>query len=492
MRLGLKMALSTLCCVALLFGICGSLLISLSFSSSLDREKASVKESYEMLLEAMSAMGSLDAVASRDDIASLLAKLVSGSSSTWQAMRLSTGDETIYEKGEIDAYSRNRGDIHGSFGSGGTMRLVNDVSASSVSESAYVPPALLLSGSCQIDETTVYLDAAHDISALYDERRSELYAFRIAFAVLVGVCAAIAFATAFVLTRPLSKLSRAAREMACGNLSSRSDVQTDDEVGSLSHDFDVMAAQIERNVDRMRDSLARQQRFMGNFAHEMKTPMTSVVGYADLIRRGELKDAEMAQAAQYLFDEGKRLEALSGKLLELFVLDGISEPPQPCNMKELARSVAAPLAEVWREQNITLSWQSDDCICLVDPDLVRSLLVNLLENARRATVDEDDAHVLLNIQMDDDDCIVSVEDNGCGIAEEELHRLTEEFYRVDKARSRAEGGVGLGLSLCARIMKAHGGRLEIESAVGSGTRVDGIFPGCAVRGKHRGGIHGIG
>lgn len=470
MRLGLKMALSTLCAVALLFGICGGILIALSFQNSLDREKASVRESYETLLETLAAVGSLGAITTQEDITSMLERMYAGSASPWAALRLTSDGAVLYEMGHIDDYLQAVPDMHADMDARGASLCLL------VPEDA--PPALLLSGSCTIDTSTVYLDSLHDISGLYANREGQLSAFRMAFVVLVAACAVLTFATAFILTRPLSKLSRAASGIAAGELRSRSNVHTDDEVGSLARDFDLMAVQIERNIEGMRESLERQQRFMGNFAHEMKTPMTSVVGYADLLRRDTLDGDERVLAAQYVFDEGRRLEALSQKLLQLFVLDGTREPPERCDMRALVQGVAGPLSAQWKAQGIELAWRAEETYCLVDADLVRSLLVNLLENARRALADEKDKRVIVTcVGAAEGGCEITVTDTGCGIPQEDLARITEEFYRVDKARSRAAGGAGLGLALCSKIMEAHGGRLSIESAPGKGTSVRAWFPG---------------
>lgn len=472
MRLGLKMALATLCVVSLLFGVCGGILVSSSFQSSLAREKANVRDSYQALVDMLSVAGSLGEIETRSDITDMLAQLGLSGSSTWTSLRMTNEGSVIYDNG---------GGFLPDVGKGSDEAPPTDYphnAEMSIVREGDEMRAIVVRGSCAIGDKTVQLDVAHDIEPLVAARDEQLSAFRLAFVILVAGCAALTFAAAFALTRPLSKLSRAAHDIAVGNLSSRSEVRSDDEVGSLSKDFDLMAVQIERSVEGMRDSLARQQRFMGSFAHEMKTPMTSVIGYADLMRKGGLSEDERARASEYIFDEGRRLEALSSKLLELFLLDGAAIERELVEVRPLIAGICGPLSTSWTQTSTRLQWRCDEGFCEMDADLVGSLVVNLLENARRATDGSEEGHVALSCTIRHGVCKISVADNGSGISPEDIDRLTEEFYRVDKARSRAHGGAGIGLSLCAKIMEAHGGDLRIASRLGEGTCVTATFPGA--------------
>ena len=155
--------------------------------------------------------------------------------------------------------------------------------------------------------------------------------------------------------------------------------------------------------------------------------MTSILGYADLLRRGTLSPEEQASAADYIFSEGKRLERLSLKLLDLY----LAQHQQPA--------------------------------------LFRSLLLNLVDNSRKAL--EKGGRIALTCTMTETGCRLTVEDNGRGMPPEVLAHLTEAFYRVDKSRARAQGGAGLGLALCERIAVLHGGAIHFASTPGQGTTV---------------------
>ena len=135
------------------------------------------------------------------------------------------------------------------------------------------------------------------------------------------ICAVFSYGMAYLLTRPLSVLAKGAREISGGNFSFRTNIRSGDEIGSLSKDFDRMSEQIETNVRELEQAVERQERFVGSFTHEMKTPMTAVIGYADLLRSQQLTEEERRDAADYIFSEGRRLERLSMKLLDIYVAE---------------------------------------------------------------------------------------------------------------------------------------------------------------------------
>lgn len=271
------------------------------------------------------------------------------------------------------------------------------------------------------------------------------------------------------LTRPLGTLSRASRELARGNLSYRAPVRSRDEVGQLASDFNRMAGQLEQNVNRIQESMALQERFMADFSHEMKTPMTSIIGYADLLRSQVLTPDEQMDAANYIFSEGKRLEALGLKLLDMLSLDQSKLQLVPASPADLVAGLLEHLKRVYAQKGIALQYRTAEGMCFLEPDLFKTLLVNLMDNARKAL--DNGGYIYVWQEMLPDGCRVRVLDNGRGIPPEALTHLTEAFYRVDKSRSRAQGGAGLGLSLCNEIVQLHGGTMQFESRVGNGTVV---------------------
>lgn len=217
---------------------------------------------------------------------------------------------------------------------------------------------------------------------------------------------------------------------------------------------------------------------MGSFAHELKTPMTSIIGYADLLRTQALTPDEQMEAANYIFTESKRLETLSLKLLELLVAKSGGLTFSAVEPVQLIESLIAPLRPVYAAQGIQLVGHGAPGWCMLEPDLVRSLLLNLIDNARKAL--EAGGVIRVTGEMTDSGCVLRIADNGRGMPAESLSHLTEAFYRVDKSRSRAQGGSGLGLALCAEIVRQHGGTLSFESHPGAGTCVTATLNGGIV------------
>ena len=140
-------------------------------------------------------------------------------------------------------------------------------------------------------------------------------------ALALGVGAAAAALWASLLTGPIRKLSRSTRSVAGGQYSRRVRVRSKDELGQLAEDFNHMAEALETKIRELAEAARRQRDFTASFAHELKTPLTSVIGYADTLRSRELPREQQLEAVGYIFSEGKRLEAMSFSLLDLFALE---------------------------------------------------------------------------------------------------------------------------------------------------------------------------
>ena len=456
MKFRLKLTLCMLSLLSILFGIGGSLLISGSFRDSLNREKEAAFASYRMVWGALQIVNSMDPYMTPEEMVPAVEQLCQQNSSAWSALRLSTGQEILYESNAAQFPRQLQQPEPGACllqilpGQGGERSLV-------------------LSGAVTTYHDTLYLHTVHDISALYAMRRSQQSVYLRVFLVLSLLCAVTAYPLAGVLTAPLQSLSRASRAIASGEYASRVPLRSEDEVGAVAEDFNLMAEQMECTVLELQESVARQERFVGSFAHEMKTPMTSLIGYAQLLRSGALTEAEQAEAADYIYSEGRRLESLSRRLLELLVLRQGDLALTEVSPAELVRDLVERLSPLYQAAGITLRSRCQEGKCLLEPELVRSLLLNLADNAKKSM--EQGGEIRFTLTMLPDGCRVTVEDQGRGIPEEALKHLTEAFYRVDKARSREQGGFGLGLALCREIVEAHHGTLQFENRSGGGARI---------------------
>ena len=284
---------------------------------------------------------------------------------------------------------------------------------------------------------------------------------------LLGIAAAGALSR--VLTKHLDKLTRSARKISAGNLDIRSNIRTPDEFGQLSRTFDNMTDRLQDNILRLESEMQRQEAFMGAFAHELKTPMTAIIGYADLLRQDGLPEDTRLTAADYIYSEGQRLEKLSFKLLDLLLLEKDEVIFREINLSAFLEDVEKAMAPVLEKKNVKLLCRGVRGKVKLEPDLVKSLLYNLVDNAGKAM--DGEGAIVVRGTLIPGGCEILVADNGRGMEETELSRITEAFYRVDKSRSRQQGGAGLGLALCRRIVELHGGHIHFDSKPGNGTRV---------------------
>ena len=338
-------------------------------------------------------------------------------------------------------------------------------------------PVLVLARPLTLPGRQAMLLGVYDVSGVFAARRAQLAAWLGATLAALALGALAARWLGGRLTAPLTRLEAASARMAAGDYAGRTGVVTDDEIGALSESFDRMAGAVEAQVDRLNAALTRERDFVAAFTHELKTPMTSMMGYAALLRRGPQDPAAQAEAADFIYHETRRLEALGRKLLALLELDteaGIAPAP----VSDAALFAALERAFARRDPGAGLRFEPAGCRVAVDRTLWEDLLRNLIRNALTACRGKPGAGVTVRCQAEGDRAVFTVADTGCGIPPQDLPRLTEPFYMVDKSRARAGGGSGLGLALCARIAAVHGTALEFASTPGAGTTVTVRLPLC--------------
>ncbi|MCC8047872.1 MAG: HAMP domain-containing histidine kinase [Oscillospiraceae bacterium] len=234
-------------------------------------------------------------------------------------------------------------------------------------------------------------------------------------------------------------------------------------------------AELERGMENLQDAADRREEFIASFAHELKTPLTAIIGYADMLRSREMPPKSRFTAAGYIFSEGKRLEALSLKLMDIIVAGKQGFETRRYEVGYFIRSVAAVTVPSLSGDGMTLDMRWEPGEIEIEPDLFKTLMINLVDNARKASRKGD--RVELFGKAEDGGYALYVRDHGRGMPAEELSKITEPFYMIDKSRSRAQNGAGLGLALCQRIAELHNTRLEYFSAPGEGTTVRVLLKG---------------
>ena len=199
------------------------------------------------------------------------------------------------------------------------------------------------------------------------------------------------------------------------------------------------------------------------------------IGYADTLRSRTLPSEMQFEAANAIYTEGKRLERMSFALLDLFALERSEPSFSRVQTGALAASVQKSCEYRLARQKQSLQCDVEEAAVWGEPELLRTLLLNLLDNAHKAS--PPGAVLQLRGRVVPSGYLFCVIDPGRGIPPEELSRITDPFYMVDKSRARAAGGAGLGLTLCRKIAEVHGSSLRFESVVGEGTRVSFLLKG---------------
>lgn len=343
MKFRWKVMLCTVCLISVLFGVGSSMLLSLSFSNALDRERSAAQDSYRALLGTLQLAEEMSALRNSRQLSDLLTQLAPQDAAAWSALQLTSGDDVILRTG----------DAVGSM-VGTAAAVQEDQNTISYFSDPRGRRYLQLSGCFSVDEQPYVLTIAYEISSIYDARASQLQAYWFIFLGMLCLGAAISYLVSGELTRPLTKLSTATRAISNGDLSSRVHLQSRDEIGAVGADFDAMAEKLEETVSRLRQSMEQQERFIGSFTHELKTPMTAIIGYADLLRQQTLTPEEQQDAANYIFSEARRLERLSIKLLEIQVGEHTQPELTPASPASLLEDLAEHLGPGLAADGISL------------------------------------------------------------------------------------------------------------------------------------------
>ena len=329
-------------------------------------------------------------------------------------------------------------------------------------------------------EERLYLGLCRELTPIYENRRSLLRQYRIALIALLVIGSIGIYGLSLYITRPIRSLDRVARQIAEGQMNLRSYNKSDDEIGALAKNFNRMADRLVEQAEAKALEAKQKEDFTAAFAHELKTPLTSIIGYADMMNSLKMSEEERAEATFYIYSQGKRLESLSHKLLELVSMDKTPIDIRPIQTKQIEENIKTTVRPIWEQKSVHGKVDMDRGVIYGDMDVLLSLFYNLLDNAMKAMDKGEHGFILLKgTNLKKDGYEVKVVDNGRGIPHEEISRITEAFYMVDKSRSRKEGGAGIGMALCQKIIKLHDGTLQIDSRLGEGTVIKVVFPAQA-------------
>ena len=302
----------------------------------------------------------------------------------------------------------------------------------------------------------ITLLTALDVSPVYALRRELLRGAAALGLIGLALAGALAIWISGVLTRPLSQLADAAAKLADGDYAAPLPAAKNDEMDALIRAFSRMSAAIDERETALRTQAEERQALIDALAHEMRTPLTAILGGARLLQQSRLSGSQQSELLDTMAREASRLSTMDERLLLLTRLDHEAPAFAPFDSQAMAREALSVFDGVRLE--------GDDAVFVGERELTILLLRNLVVNAQRAGGKE---AVRVTLHPDGFD----VTDYGCGMTKEQIARAFEPFYKADKARTRSAGGAGLGLPLCRKIARLHHGELHMKSEIGRGTRV---------------------
>lgn len=294
---------------------------------------------------------------------------------------------------------------------------------------------------------------------------------------LVGLPLAILLAVTggwFVARRslaPVGTMAARANEISASSLSQRLPVANfHDELGRLATVFNA-------TLQRLENSFAELRRFAADASHELRTPLTALRAEGEVALANAREPEQFRQSIGAMLEEAQRLQDLVDSLLTLARAEAEQQPLSrlPVELGALTREVVESLRILADEKQQRLAAETDDEVCIAgDAALLRHALLNLVHNAIRYT--PAGGRITVTCSRRDREAVIEVTDTGEGIAPEHHAKVFERFYRVDKSRSRAEGGAGLGLAIAKLAVERHGGRMELESECGKGSVFRFVLP----------------
>ena len=455
MKLRVKLTLLAVLVVTVAVVVCVWLIIAYSRQNAMDSVIDSCTSDYQKFLNEY-----LDAsreVGNRTSLAK-------NSYLVYQFRNITGSDEYVLQTDDA-ILSNNTGiDAKKGISQGGTTEYLLEYTGNSAqykTANTNGESYFIIGSSIVIDSETYFIALVRNIT--------DTIASMTALAVKCMVTAAVVIVLAallmsFVICRslnPVKKLELGASALAQGQYESRIEIKGKDELAALADSFNKMADAIELHISEVEATSEERRMLLSALSHEMRTPVTAITGYSHALMHAMLTDEQKREAVFFIDSECRRLERLSGKLMQLISLQGhdlvLSELSADALFNEL-RAILVPIAD---KENVSLVFENRHGILQAERDLIICLLINLFDNARKAGAK--------NITISAEKRVISVADDGKGIPLEHMAKITQPFYTVDQARHA--GNFGLGLSLCKRIAELHYAELVIKSEMSVGTVV---------------------
>jgi len=302
---------------------------------------------------------------------------------------------------------------------------------------------------------------------------NEILKNHIIILISLGLCIVfLIFLTGLALTntiiKPVKEITSAAKAMAQGRFDVRVSKRYDDEIGELGDTLNYMAQEV-ANQQKMKND------FIASISHELRTPLTSIMGWIITINSGDIDSKEeLKEGLDIIERESKRLAELVDELLDFSKFDAgiITLRKSVVNLGELLKYIKRQMEPRAERKGITMTIDVDEHLPLIEADenRLKQVFINIIDNSFKFT--QKGGYIDIIGRKNENGVLIRIEDSGCGIPEEDLPRVKQRFFKG----SNVVSGSGLGLAICDEIVRLHNGKIDIESTVGKGTRVDVILP----------------
>ncbi len=314
-----------------------------------------------------------------------------------------------------------------------------------------------------------------NVSEIYELRSSQIHFFIKVSMVASITIALFLYIIIMFLTRRIKKLNKAVGTITDGDYSIRIKSLGKDELGNLGNAFNQMAESIDKNISEIKRISENRKDFINNITHEIRTPLTSIVGFSSLIKNKKINNEQtIIEYSRKIYDEGMYLKLLSDKLMDMVLLDNNSIQLEYINVSNEIVKICNSLDIIFEEVFLKLDIDKD-IYFKSDAILLKSLITNLAKNAINAYNEKDKKIVEINFQKSHESIVLKIIDYGKGIPQEEIEKILEPFYTVSKDRNRKKSGMGLGLPLCMKLTHYLNAMLKIDSVEGEKTQISIIW-----------------
>ena len=296
--------------------------------------------------------------------------------------------------------------------------------------------------------------------------------------ILAGLLMGMLFYLKKGIHDPLAELTQVAIEIGKGNLQSRANIHSNNEIGDLANIMNQMASTLQDDFEQIRKMEKVRTEFLGNVTHELKTPISTISGYLETLLDGALSDTKVNRSfLKKSLKNANRLEALVTDLVEISRIESgeLKMNFKKFNIYPLLETFLDNTFQQNENQNVELKLEVPDKKLYVygDEHRLEQVFDNLVSNAIRYT---DEGYIRIIVNRKENEMTFSVQDTGLGIQEDSISRIFERFYRSDKTRDRLKGGTGLGLAITKHIVEAHQSHIDVKSEEGKGSEFSFKLP----------------